>query len=617
MCGIFGAVNIANLDYKHQDFMKAIEKVQHRGPDNLSSFYDDNCFLGHTRLSIVGVGEASNQPFVFENLILIFNGEVFNYVELASELRKHEYTIDTASDTEVVIKSFHCWGSECFKKFNGMWSMVIYDKNKKKWVISRDRFGQKPLFILRKGVNLFVASEFQQLVEFSNKEPNFVIISRFMKEGAFQHENQTFFKDIEIFPKASYAELELNGNLLVHQYWHYWAGPVKTVTDDCLKQFEKLLDDAIKIRIRCDVPFGILLSGGVDSSIIGAYMRKNTNNNVSISAYTYSSQDADDELQYAASISKKLGFHHVVKVQEKNPEDYLRRLEDIIRHLGRGHSSPAIVTSDQLLEAASKNGYKVVLDGQGADELLGGYVAYYPLIIFQSLFQGNFKRALLFFRAQIREGFFSISMLYLRNILPEKLKTLGRLWYGHDKFLNSPKDSNFSNYSQSCAITSRNPNALNRYLISQHNIGLENLIFYGDIIAMKNSIENRSPFMDHRLVDFSFSRTDKLKAWNGANKYILRTLPVYTQFKSELDRKKIGFSSDIKRKIKERMLVELQNSSILNWDIFTKNLKDTIKVGSIIDIDKFSPFFFRLYQVHLWNKIFVETTHSINPKSEF
>lgn len=603
MCGIFAAFNVARDSSNERCFKNAVSTATHRGPDNAGFWQDEDCFLGHNRLSIIGIEPNGNQPFHLNDLVMVFNGEIFNYVELREELVQLGYSFQTRSDTEVVLRAFDHWGTACFARFNGMWAMVIYDKRKKTLTVSRDRFGQKPLFVLRQGPATYFASEVQQLTSFCDKAINFELIQVFLKEGTYEAEGRTFFKAVEEFPKAHYAELSGGHRSDAVRYWDYWSGAVEEVTDSCFQKFSELLRDAVRIRLRADVPFGSLLSGGVDSTIVSAMARGIAGPEPDIRAFTYASEDSDDEFRFAKKVADKLNLSLSVRFQDRAPEDYRERLSGLVRHMGRGHSSPAIVSVDYLYQAVSEGGIKVVLDGQGADELLAGYKQYFFVIIPLYLLTGNFKQAAYFLRDQIEWGFLTTVILHLRLVLPERAKRMGRWLYGYERFFKTYiGDGSRPTFKKRDSV-GRNSNALNRHLIYLHDIGLENLLFYGDIVAMKNSVENRSPFMDHRLVDFVLSRSEKLKLWNGRSKYALRLLPEYKTFEDVLERKKIGFSSDIRPATKSMMMKELKDSPILAWPIFSGKLSTFISEGGF-EAPKYERLLFRFYQVHLWNEIF-------------
>lgn len=612
MCGIFIAFNYGNGKFGGREFLKATEVVTHRGPDNLGHFDDGTCFLGHTRLSIIGLDAKGNQPFHFENLVMVFNGEIFNYIELRDELAGLGYSFETHSDTEVVIKAFHKWGGGCFSKFNGMWALVIYDQKKRALTASRDRFGQKPMFVMLEGGIVYFASEVHQLAPFSDGEIDFGLIQMFLKEGGYDGQGRTFFRSIEEFPKAQYCEIDAGNRCVSFRYWDYWGGKIQDVDDATFSEFSTLLQHAVKLRLRADVPFGVLLSGGVDSTIVSAYCAQFADTKVTIPAFTYSSNDAMDETRFAQAVADRLKLSLITRTQEVGPAQYRARLKQLVRHMGRGHSSPAIVSIDYLYESVAQSGIKVALDGQGADELLAGYKTYYPLSISSFLRRGWLKQAGYSLVDAYRFGIPEALMLYLRNVLPEKAKSLLRRLYGYERFFRTYPDFGKKKLFVKRIKSVRNRNVFNRYLILQHDLNLENLLFYGDIISMRHSVENRSPFLDHRLVDFVFQKSEKLKIWDGTDKYALRVLPVYREFKDVLDRKKIGFSSDIQKSTKSFMVEELKNSPILGWPIFSKALPTFIDAAGFDD-PKYERFFFRLYQVHLWNEVFQNDGDSQNP----
>jgi asparagine synthase (glutamine-hydrolysing) len=603
MCGIFVAFNLDATARTEEECFAAVKMVAHRGPDNVGKYSDGFCFLGHTRLSIIGLESQSNQPFVYENLVLVYNGEIFNYLEIAEELVNNGYRLDTHSDTEVVIKAFHKWGPDCFQKFNGMWALAIYDKISRKLIVSRDRFGQKPLFVMRRGDTTFFSSEFQQLAPLSDRKIDFELIQMFLKEGGYEGQGRTFYNSIEEFPKAHYFVIDSNKYSDSHRYWDYWHGDIMATDDAAFSEFEALLHDAVRIRLRADVPVGILLSGGVDSTIISAYARHFTDRENDIPAFTYSSRDAYDESAYAEKVAERLKMSLAVCHQDSDPSSYCDRLKALVRHLGRGHSSPAIVSTDYLYESAAKSKIKVVLDGQGADELLGGYKTYFAFLIPWYLVHLKFSQALSCFVDQCKFGILSSIILYLRTMLPPYGKTILRMVYGYERLFSPVKSSSRIEIVKCRLSENHNRNMLNRYLIRQHRSGLENLLYYGDIVAMRHSVENRSPFMDHRLVDFVFGRDEKLKIHNGVNKFALRALPVYDTFRDVLERVKSGFSSDISFQTKRFMIDALKGSPILKWQIFSDKVRGFIEGRQAIS-SKYERLLFRLYQVHLWNEAY-------------
>ena len=604
MCGIFAAFNInSETDI---DLLKKINDVaSHRGPDNSNIFVKDNCFLGHRRLSIIDLDDRSNQPFKFKNRVIIYNGEIFNYIEIKNKLIDVGYTFSTTSDTEVVIKAYDFWGEDCQNQFNGMWSFAIYDDIKKTLFISRDRFGQKPLFYLLLDNIFYFASEVQQLT-YLKKKPNYKVIQEFLKEGGYDSNGRTFFDDIFEFPKAHSALVNTKNQVNTKRYWDYPIKDNGKIDKNSYVEFNNLLEDSIKLRTRSDVDIGFLLSGGIDSTIVTYIAHKYLKNKKEAIALNYSSENLYDEKIYAKKIIQELNLSFHSCTQDTEPNLFINRLKNIVKHLGRGHSSQAIVSVDYLYEYISKKNIKVALDGQGADELLAGYESYHISLLFQYLINLEFKNIFFLILDLFKFGASKSLLIWLRMILPEKLKKIGRWFYGYEKFFVT-----YKKYKKEVQIIKmikskiKPSNYLNKFLMKQHKKGLENLLFYGDIIAMKHSVENRSPFMDHRLVEFSFSKNHRLKVERGVNKYVLKKNEGYIKFKDILNRKKIGFNSEIRKNTKSLMIQKILNSKIFEMPIFSKKLKKNFEKGLFMK-DKYEGILFRIFQIYLWSDIFLD-----------
>jgi asparagine synthase (glutamine-hydrolysing) len=607
MCGVFAVINPNRKVFVDADFDAATCTATHRGPDNMGRFADERIYLGHTRLAIIDLDEKANQPFHFETLAMTFNGEVYNYIELREELVGLGYEFTTESDTEVVLKAFHKWGADCFSRFNGMWALAIYDSSTGITVVSRDRFGQKPLYFLQNNDSTYIASEVQQLAKFWNGEVDFELVQMFLKEGNFDGDGRTFFSSVEVFPKAHYATIDSANNVELTRYWNYPSGKIEKTNDESFTEFEELFNNAVQIRLRTDVPYGFLLSGGVDSTVISAVADKYRLPDTDIEAFTFSAHGNDDELPYAKQVAEMLDLSLNVTEQNRESAKYLERLRGVVQHLGRGHSSPAVVPVDQLYEIAGEK-VKVILDGQGADELLAGYDTYSPLIVALSLLKGHPRQAMHWLRRWRASGFAMTTIFFLRMILPAPLKKIMRWVYQYEKLFSKYPAGKNSGTMKPVGDIPKNRSMFNRFLISRHDLGLENLLLYGDVIAMKYSVENRSPFMDYRLVEYAFNRGEEFKLWDGIDKYPLKRLGVFDRFATILNRKKIGFSSPIYPETKRTMVDELKTSPLLEWPIFSQQFQEFVK-GPKITSEKYERLLFRLYQVHLWQDIFVSNDH--------
>ena len=610
MCGIFVAFKtIGSGEVGWPDYGIALDKVRHRGPDNKGMLSDDFCFLGHTRLSIIDLGSSANQPFVFKSLIMTYNGEIFNYKELRGELQLQGYSFQTESDTEVILQAYDFWGTECFNKFNGMWSLAIYDKDRRSLIISRDRFGQKPLFTAQQdGITYFV-SEPQQLVDIINCEPDLTTIKNFLEEGDSVKNGKTFFKNIQEYPSASYSVISYEGAIKTLEYWKYPTGKLKKSTQHDVANFEELLIDSVKLRLRSDVPVAVCLSGGVDSTIITDIVHQILHENNAITAFTYKAIDGFDESTYASEIARRMNCKIRIVEQPINADEYIYKLQKLVIRMGRGNSSPAIISNDCIHSEIFKEGFKVSLDGQGADELLAGYKTFYFSHIAESLKDFEFKQALNTFSAMLRQktqfqyGVFTIGLMFLRLNAPSSMRKFMRRIYGYQRFFTNYNDQSYRESKYFLCPSVKASFGLNSHLIGQHIGGLRNLIYYGDMVAMNNSVENRSPFLDHRLVDFVFSRDSKLKVFNGIEKYALRAMSRYNKYSDILNRDKVGFESTIRYETKLKMQNILRISPILKWPIFEKELFRFINSSSFLS-QKYERFVFRLFQVHLWSEQF-------------
>lgn len=609
MCGIFATFSADKLSNDEEALINSLGRLEHRGPDNTGYWSDEKVFLGHTRLSILDTSPSGHQPFFFEDLAIIYNGEVFNFIELRDELRSLGYDFQSTSDTEVVLKAYHAYGVECFAKFNGMWSLCIYNKRTEELVVSRDRFGQKPLFYNYENHTISLASELSALFRIKKTGPNFEAISSFLKEGDFNVAQNTFFNGFFEFPAAHFAVFKKGCLIESVRYWQY-PSFLKSSEGDVKDKFHQLLEDAVKIRLRTDVDYSVLLSGGCDSTIISGIMRNFVPEKRMISSYTFSSQDEDDESEYAAEIARHLNMKSITLTNSEKFDAIRSRLLNLVVNLGRGHSSPAILSVEALYRRVNKDGFKVIIDGQGADELLAGYKHYHLHLIIDMICQFRWRELPPILRDVKSEGLFNIVIMALRNSLPRTLRTILRRIYGYEGLFTTQN----KNRLQSATILSEPEQTkidgagfFHKYLLGQHQIGLKNLLYYGDIVSMSTSIENRSPFMDHRLVELAFASSDKLHVKGASDKAVLRSHSVYMRFRTLLERKKVGFNSPLDRDIKKNMIAELSKSDILNWPIINKSkLRDYIDNGKFFEI-KFERLLFRLYQVHLWDLIYNES----------
>ena len=265
MCGIY----LTNINFSPSSVKQKLGKIKFRGPDNLTIVKKSNIIIGHLRLSILDLDKRSNQTFEFENLTVVFNGEIYNFLDLKSELENLGYKFNTKSDTEVLIKGYHAWGKDLVPKMNGMFSFAIYDSNTKTVFCSRDRLGVKPFYYYWNQGEFEICSQMQPISE--KKEINEEALSIYLQTG-YVPSPFSIFENIHKLPPGTNLEINLiKKSYKTEKYWD--LKPVKFTSlsyDEAKDKLHKLLTDAVRIRLQSDVPFGSFLSGGVDSALVSA-----------------------------------------------------------------------------------------------------------------------------------------------------------------------------------------------------------------------------------------------------------------------------------------------------------------------------------------------------------
>ena len=410
MCGIFGLYNLQkNKSINISRVETCLNTIIHRGPDD-QSFEEitDDLIFGHVRLSIIDLHEGSNQPFCGEtgNYWVVFNGEIFNYLEIKTELLTLGHHFKTSSDTEVLLYAYIQWGEDCVQKFNGMWAFSIYDKAKEKLFCSRDRFGVKPFNYAEVDGQFIFASEIKAILAYfpQLKVPNYTVIANYCRSSIGAQIKETWFKDVLRLEPAHNLTIE-NGKVLIKRYWDYPRKVDKNISfEEAKSKYRDLFLDAVNLRMRSDVPVGFTLSSGIDSSSIVSVLKGklNKNNNTYTAAFSNT----------AFSSAEKQNFKEDVEIDEPNLvrrlsnelmlqptfieidyNDYISRMSLIIRHLESGHSSPSVYPLYSIMERASDD-VTVLLEGQGADELLAGYISnVLPVYVKQLFLKFSFGQA--------------------------------------------------------------------------------------------------------------------------------------------------------------------------------------------------------------------------------
>ena len=523
MCGICGCINFKDQIKKDSNIHSMVEfmndALSHRGPDNSGFYSDKNISFGHRRLSIVDLTEDSNQPMTddLDNVVIVFNGEIYNSSELRKELEK-DYSFKTDhSDTETIIYAYKKWGVDCVKKFSGMFALAIYDKEKKCCYLFRDRLGKKPLYYTKQNNNLFFSSEVQSF--FKAK-----ILEKEIREESLYHylslltvpAPNTFFENIEKLELGHYLKIDKDSSYTIHKYWDI-SDFINKTSDislaDATMGFEKLLERSMKLRNVSDVPVSIALSGGLDSSLNLFYSNKISKKKIQCINISYEETSKFDESVIAEKYSKEIGADfYPKKITSTDFETWLDDYLSIQKDSPCGDVNTSMVYGLSLLSRNNKG--IVMLVGEGGDEL-GGYPIYEKLLKHQNyldkipLFLWNF---ISFFSKKIKDEV----DIYKRA----KDYSIRRFIFGFKEYEKKKfwlKDVKSNSYDEVLKYTNQITTSSNdvfykKILNAEYKLRLSELILPRiDYPSMAASIEARAPFMDHDLIEFTASLPFDLK----------------------------------------------------------------------------------------------------------
>jgi len=557
MCGFIGVItNRDRVDSLSHYVESGLNQIEHRGPDekSLSNYQcdksNDALIFGHVRLSILDLNNG-HQPFESEdkNVSLIYNGEIYNYVELRDELISLGQSFKENSDTEVVLKAYLYWGVDSFIKLRGMFSLAIWDSRSSTLLLARDRFGKKPLFYSKIPEGLGFCSEIKGLLELPSVDPsmNKVALSHYYK-FRYVPSPYTLFEGIYKLPPGHYATFT-SGKLVVSEYCNLADGTARQKSQlpkDPVDKFLSLFEESVKIRMRSDVSYGAFLSGGLDSSAIVAMMANLSSKPVK----TYSVGFEDNsysELKYARQVADAFNTdHHELVITS---DDFINNIERLIAFRDAPISEPSDIAIYLLAREARKS-VKMVLTGEGSDEVLGGY----PKHVFER-FHGLYALVPGFLRNQvvspvvdnlpyrfrrIKTAISSYSDMDCRDRFPRWFGALNdegnrnvcveEFWARKDSALD---------YCFSCDDT--NSSLRNILYFDQKSWLPDNLLERGDRMTMAASLEARMPFLDHELVDFVSTLPDSCRVRGTSTKWILREAMKRLLPKEILARPKVGF----------------------------------------------------------------------------
>lgn len=545
MCGIAGYIGKRAL--ADAAIQATLVRMQNRGPDDQSFVQIEqgnlHIALLHSRLSIIDLDARANQPFTIGECTIVFNGEIYNYVELRTELEKCGVAFHTASDTEVLLQYYLRYGAECVRYFEGMWSFAIYDRRTGMLLLSRDRFAEKPLYYVQTTDGLYFGSEVKFLKSLSDE--NFSVnkrqIQRYLVNGykSLYKTGETFFTDVKELPYATNAVI--GGNLLLRNT-SYWKPEVRIQPmslHDAIEGARHHLIESMKIRLRADVPLAFCLSGGVDSAALASIAAKEFNCDVA----SFSIVDPDErynEYENIKATVDDIGCKNTII--ELSHEASFERLQRLVAY----HDAPVYTISyhihSYLSEAISANGYKVAFSGTSADELFTGYYDHFNLHLHEMRQHPNYSR----YKEEWQQHIASIVRNpHLQNpeLYADNSNFRGHIYLNNDEFASYLTDDFAEEFIEErfCDSLLRN-----RMLNEVFYEGTRVILHEDDLNSMCYSVENRSPFLDTRLFDFCYSVPSEHLIRDGYGKYVLReAVKGILNDKVRLDRKKKGFNASI------------------------------------------------------------------------
>lgn len=591
MCGIFGGYSLSGEKVAFPLMQEMAKSIAHRGPDNTNFITMGRCSLGNCRLSIIDLSAQSNQPQVSDDqdITVVQNGEIYNYIEIKEELISLGYKFRSNGDTEVILRAFEAWGSEFVTRLNGMFAIAIYVQRERKLYLYRDRLGVKPLFLYKSGEEIYYfASEIKALLAAGAKPTvDLTAISEYLALN-YVPQPKTIFKEVFQLQPGHIATIDHRVGLQIKPYWDLTKiKPENDMTEGEVKStLITILDDATRIRMRSDARFGAFLSGGLDSSSVVAFMSLYQ----SESLRTYSigfDDDRYDESKFAKEVSERYGTIHQMQKMQMNVDEMWPRF---IWHCDQPHGDVSFMPTDQLSALAARD-VKMVLTGDGADELFAGYNKYADFFT-QS--------------AQLNDGWEKEFAVTTGLLDPQIASTLlsGDLYDAfHDKdpfFSLSDKISNAGHHDP-----------INRVLLAETLLLLpSNNLVKPDRMAMANSLEVRSPFLDYRMAEFSFSVPGFLKLKDGETKAIYKKAVEGVLGRTLTYRKKQMFTVPIGDWLRNK-LAQFCNEMLLNGRFEARAIFDMRVVTQMISehatgVQNHTRLLRALISLEIWFRLFID-----------
>ena len=623
MCGICGIFDESGNSIDPDLLNKMTDIIRHRGPDGEGCLIDGQVGLGHRRLSIIDV-EGGAQPLGNEDgsLQIVFNGEIYNFVELRKELEDAGHRFKTRSDTEVIVHAYEQWGKDCVKRFNGMFAFALWDSKRRELFLARDHLGIKPLYYTELGSRVLFGSEIKALLQ-DPACPRAVDVEALAELFTFRYvpSPKTLFNGIRKLPPGHRMTLSARG-IEIDRFWN-WVPHLRENCDEValIEEYQSLLEDAVRLQLRSDVPLGLFLSSGIDSGVLLAIMSRYSSGPVQAFTIGFEGGEKTNEVEDAATMAKMFGAdHHFMMVA---PEDYLKYYENYLWDLEEpvGNETAAAF---YFVSKITSGKVKVALTGQGADEPWAGYDRYLgvklsgwysrlpsmvtePLASLVARIPGRFER--------LKRGVLSLSeqdmltrFAKVYSFFSEEMKH--KLFQGplKDQIAGDGYGSKQALAHLQGDVNHLDPVTQMLYIDTRASLP-DDLLMVGDKTSMANSLEARVPFLDYRLIEFIESLPPQLKLNGFTGKYLHKRALEKWLPKDVVYRKKKGFENPIEHWFRTRMRSFVEEY-LLAPDSASAQFFDQAYIRSMLDLDRegreqLRRHIYLLVSFEMWHRAFI------------
>lgn len=585
MCGINAIISNSPIE---ETYIRSMNySLAHRGPDDsgYKSFDNDKIWLGHRRLSIIDLSKDGHQPmpYLSERYWITFNGEIYNYSNIKNQLLKKGYTFKTKTDTEVILAAYHEYGVNCLNLFEGMWAFVIYDTQNGEMFASVDPFGIKPFYYSINDGKLYISSEIKTILSaIETTDFDFQSIYEYLMFSKYDTSEKTFFENIYQLKAGNFFKLNVSDEyyqVIQNRYWHPNIELIERTEEQAVEELREILIESVSMHMNSDVEVSFALSGGIDSSAIVCIAR-HLYPNLDIHTFSYISKDKKSEEKWIDIINKynKCISHKVYSNGSIKNEEVI----DLLNTQDEPFGSTSIYAQYLIFKEVNKNNIKVLLEGQGADELFAGYKGYPSSRIMSLWHEKSYIKLLdLLYNWQkypgntTKEAFFHLFRTLIPNeiynyIRNKKNKKIDELFLSK----NIDKKVQFRSYLFEDNFQ-KNRSLAHTLMKESTEVSLRSLLRHSDRNSMRWSVESRVPFLNRKLAEFCYSLDEKfLLSEKGQTKYILRKALKGIVPDIILERRdKIGFETEsiILPKLSKNYVQNKNNDVRVSWRYFNLN----------------------------------------------